>query len=140
MEADATYEISTDRTRLDIELIHDFLTNSYWAKGVPREVVERSIQHSLPFAAFQGTNQIGFARVITDFATFAYIADVFVLSEHRGRGVARALIRAILSHPQLQGLRRLLLATRDAHGLYAKFGFQALSHPEHFMTIRNTNA
>jgi GNAT superfamily N-acetyltransferase len=140
MEADETYEISTDRTRLDIELIHDFLTNSYWAKGVPREVVERSIQHSLPFAAFQGTNQIGFARVITDFATFAYIADVFVLSEHRGRGVARALIRAILSHPQLQGLRRLLLATRDAHGLYAKFGFQALSHPEHFMTIRNTNA
>ena len=140
MNAEKTYEISTDRTRLDIEVIHDFLTNSYWAKGVPRSIVECSIQHSLPFAAFQGTNQVGFARVITDFATFAYIADVFVLNEHRGRGVARALIRAILSHPQLKGLRRLLLATRDAHGLYAKFGFQPLSHPEHFMTIRNANA
>jgi len=99
--------------------------------------VERSIEHSLCFGAFHGRRQAGFARVITDFATIAYIADVFVVPEHRGRGVSKLLLRAILAHPDLRRLRRLLLATRDAHGLYAQFGFKPLAHPEHFMTIHN---
>jgi GNAT superfamily N-acetyltransferase len=129
------YEISTDHSRLDIAVIHDFLRSSYWAQGISRAVVERSIQHSLCFGAFSGGQQVGFARVITDFAAFAYVADVFVVPEHRGRGVAKMLMRAIVEHPELQALRRILLATRDAHGLYAQFGFQPLAHPEHFMTI-----
>jgi GNAT superfamily N-acetyltransferase len=130
------YEVSTDRSRLDIALIHDFLRSSYWARGIPRAVVEKSIQHSLCFGAFFGGRQVGFARVITDFAAFAYIADVFVVPEHRGRGISKLLVRAILAHPELQGLRGMMLATRDAHGLYAQFGFQPLAHPEQFMTIR----
>ncbi len=98
-------------------------------------MVERSIQHSLCFAAYLDGRQIGFARVVTDYATFAYVADVFVVPEHRGRGISKLLLRAILEHPELQGLRRFLLATHDAHGLYAQFGFQPLAHPEHFMTV-----
>ena len=129
------YEISTDHSRLDIAVIHDFLRSSYWAQGISRAVVERSIQHSLCFGAFFSGRQVGFARVVTDYAAFAYVADVFVVPEHRGRGVAKMLMRAIVEHPELQELRRLLLATRDAHGLYAQFGFQPLAHPEHFMTI-----
>src|SRR5690349_12104076 len=111
------YEISTDRSRLDVAVIHDFLRSSYWAAGIPRAVVERSIQHSLCFGAFFEGRQVGFARVVTDFATFAYVADVFVLAEHRGHGVAKMIMQAIVDRPDLQGLRRLLLATRDAHGL-----------------------
>jgi GNAT superfamily N-acetyltransferase len=103
-------------------------------------VVEKSIQHSLCFGAFLDEKQVGFARVITDFVTFAYIADVFVVPEHRGRGLAKRLMRAILAHAELQGLRRILLATRDAHGLYAQFGFQPLPNPEHFMTIHKPDA
>jgi GNAT superfamily N-acetyltransferase len=137
MNAPGQAEISTDRTRLDISLIHAFLASTYWARGIPREVVERSIQNSLCFGAFLERRQIGFARVVTDFAAIAYVADVFVAPEHRGRGIAKMLMRAILAHPELQGLRRLLLATRDAHGLYAQFGFQPLAHPEQFMTIHN---
>jgi GNAT superfamily N-acetyltransferase len=137
MNAPDQVEISTDRNRLDLSLIHAFLASSYWARGIPREVVERSIQNSLCFGAFLDGRQIGFARVVTDFATIAYLADVFVVPEHRGRGVAKALMRAILARPELQGLRRLLLATRDAHGLYAQFGFQPLAHPEQFMTIHH---
>lgn len=133
------YEISTERSRLDIDLIHGFLQSSYWARNVPRSVVERSIQGSLCFGAFHGDQQVGFARVITDFATMAYLADVFVVPEHRGRGIAKMLMRAILGHPQLQGLRRLLLATKDAHGLYAQFGFQPLANPENFMTLHHPN-
>src|SRR5688572_25989694 len=129
------YEISTDAQRLDVGLIHEFLNSSYWARDIPREVVERSIEHSLCFGAFAAGRQVGFGRVVTDLATFGYIADVFVVPEHRGRGVAKLLVRAILEHPKLQGLRRLLLATKDAHGLYAQFGFQPLSNPEHLMTI-----
>src|SRR5690349_19148682 len=102
------YEITTDSARFDLNLIHEFLANSYWARGIPREVVERSIQHSLGFAAFHGQHQVGFARVVTDFATFAYVADVFVIPEHRGHGVSKLLMQAILSHPKLQGLRRIL--------------------------------
>jgi GNAT superfamily N-acetyltransferase len=129
------YEISTERSRLDILLIHDFLGASYWARGITRGVVERSIEHSLCFGAYHQGKQVGFARVITDFATFAYLADVFVVPEHRGRGLAKLLLRNILAHPQLQGLRRVMLATQDAHGLYAQFGFEKIAHPEHLMLI-----
>jgi GNAT superfamily N-acetyltransferase len=119
------YEISADPGRLDVALIHRWLSEeSYWAKGVPREVVERSIAHSLNFAAFDGNGaQVAFARVVTDYATFAYLADVFVLEAHRGKGLSKRLLQAIVGHADLQGLRRWLLATRDAHGLYAQFGF-----------------
>jgi GNAT superfamily N-acetyltransferase len=136
MQASGHYEISTDRSRLDIALIHDFLRSSYWAQGIPRAIVEKSIRHSLCFGAFLGLQQVGFARVISDFAAVAHIADVFVVPEHRGRGISKLLMRAILDHPELQGLRRFFLATRDAHGLYAQFGFQPLTHPEQYMTIR----
>ncbi len=135
MQTPGQYEISTERSRLDLALIHDYLGSSYWAQGIPRAVVERSIQHSLCFGAYLDGRQTGFARVVTDYATFAYVADVFVVPEHRGRGISKLLLRAILEHPELQGLRRFLLATHDAHGLYAQFGFQPLAHPEHFMTV-----
>src|SRR4051794_16090263 len=121
------YEISTDANRFDIDLIHNFLRSSYWARNIPRAIVEKCIRNSLCFGAFGGQAQVAFARVITDRATFAYLADVFVVPECRGRGISRLLIRAILGHSDLQGLRRILLATQDAHGLYAKFGFQPLS-------------
>jgi GNAT superfamily N-acetyltransferase len=137
MQASGEYEISTDRSRLDVTLIHAFLRSSYWAEGIPRDIVERSIERSLCFGAFLDGGQVGFARVISDFATFAYVADVFVLREHRGHGVAKLLMRAIVEHSELQGLRRILLATRDAHGLYAQFGFQALTHPDYFLSVHN---
>ncbi|MDB6154016.1 MAG: N-acetyltransferase [Chthoniobacteraceae bacterium] len=136
-EMKSDYEISTDPTRLDIGLIHEFLANSYWARGIPRSVVERSIKHSLVFGAYNNARQVGFARVTTDFATVAYIGDVFVIPEHRGRGISKLLLQAILSHPELQGLRRWFLATRDAHGLYSQFNFQPLAAPELFMTIHH---
>jgi GNAT superfamily N-acetyltransferase len=119
------YEISTDPTRLDVALIHGWLSqSSYWAKGIPRDVVERSVAHSMNFAIHHRTDgQVGFARVITDRATFAYLADVFVLDAHRGKGLSKRLMETILAHPDLQGLRRWLLATRDAHALYERFGF-----------------
>lgn len=132
-----SYTISTEKERLDVGLIHEFLSASYWANGIPRSVVERSIEHSLCFGAFQQDQQAGFARVITDYATFAYIADVFVLPEHRGHGISKLLMAAIQAHPDLQGLRRQMLATRDAHGLYARFGFKPLAQPEMFMTIHH---
>jgi N-acetylglutamate synthase-like GNAT family acetyltransferase len=135
MQTSGEYEISTDRDRLDVGLIHNFLRSSYWAQDIPRALVEKSIQHSLCFGAFLNGQQVGFARVITDFATFAYIADVFVVPEHRGRGVSKLIMSAILAHPELQGLRRFLLATLDAHGLYAQFGFKPLAKPEQLMTI-----
>ena len=135
MQTSGQYEISSERSRLDLALIHDYLRSSYWAQGIPRAVVERSIQHSLCFGAYLDGRQAGFARVVTDYATFAYVADVFVVPEHRGHGTSKLLLRAILEHSELQGLRRFLLATQDAHGLYAQFGFQPLAHPEHFMTV-----
>jgi GNAT superfamily N-acetyltransferase len=131
------YEISTDKSRLDIGLIHEFLSSSYWAKGVPRSVIEKSVKNSLCFGAYCSGQQVGFGRAVTDLATFAYIADVFVLPEHRGRGIARSLIKAMLDHPELQGLRRFILATKDAHDLYAQCGFQPLSQPERYMTIHH---
>lgn len=127
------YVLSTDRSRLDLEVIHGFLTRSYWSPGVPRETVERAIQHSLPFGLYLGAAQVGFARVITDFASFGYLADVFILEEHRGKGLSKWMMKVLFSHPELQGFRRWMLATRDAHGLYRQVGFTSLTAPERFM-------
>lgn len=128
------FAISTDRSRLNIDLIHEFLsTSAYWALGRTRETEERSIANSLPFGIYAGSGQVGFARVITDFATFAYLADVFVLAEFRGAGLSAWLMEVIGEHPELQGLRRWLLATKDAHGLYRKFQFQELQQPDRWM-------
>ncbi len=128
------YVISTERARLDVDLIHGYLSgSSYWAKGRPREVVERSIEHSLSFGVYVGERQVGFARVITDYATFAWIADVFVVEEFRGRGLAKWLCEVMIEHPQLQGFRRWVLATKDAHELYRRMGFRELQRPERWM-------
>jgi len=129
------YLISTDRARLDVGLVHKFLSeSSYWATGRPREVVERSIEHSLAFGVYQeGERQIGFARVITDYATFAWIADVFIVDEFRGRGLGQWLSEVMISHPELQGFRRWVLATKDAHELYRRVGFLELKSPERWM-------
>jgi GNAT superfamily N-acetyltransferase len=131
------YEITCDRSRLDLDGIHAFLAASYWSPGVPRSVVERAIQNSLCFGIFQADKQVGFARIITDKATFAYLADVYVLPEHRGKGLSLRLMEQIIQHPDLQGLRRMMLATRDAHSLYEKFGFRPLAVPERMMEIHN---
>jgi GNAT superfamily N-acetyltransferase len=127
------YTISTNPQLLDFDVIQRFLSQSYWAAGVPMEIVRRSIAHSLPFGLYRGTEQLGFARVITDYATFAYLADVFVLDSHRGRGLSKWLMEAIVSHPDLQRLRRWMLATRDAHELYRKYGFSELKQPDRWM-------
>jgi GNAT superfamily N-acetyltransferase len=129
------FTISTDRSRLDRSAIHGFLAGSYWAKGIPREIVDRSIDNALCFGIYDGARQVGFARVITDRATFAYLADVFVLESHRGRGLAAWLMEVILAHPDLQGLRRWMLVTRDAHALYRKVGFRDLPNPERVMEM-----
>lgn len=131
----SAYEISDDKSRLDLDVIHGYLTESYWSPGVPRPVVERAIQGSLCFGVYLGRDQVGFARVVTDKATFAYLADVFILEPHRGQGLAQRLMAAICAHPELQGLRRFMLATNDAHGLYARFGFSALANPPAYMEI-----
>ena len=133
MTARAPIVVDSDPERLDVAVVHGFLTDSYWAKGIPVETVRRSIRNSLCFGLYEGSRQIGFARVVTDRATFAYLADVFVLESHRGRGLALRLMDAVTSHPSLQGLRRWVLATQDAHGLYAKYGFTPLAAPERFM-------
>lgn len=125
--------ISTDRSRLDVEAIYNFLTGCYWAKGIPRETVVRSIKNSLCFGVYCQGQQAGFARVISDFATYAYIGDVFVLEPYRGRGLGKWLMECVVAHPALQGLRRWALVTRDAHGLYAQFGFTPLQAPERWM-------
>ena len=129
------YCISTDPDRLDLDVIHGFLARSYWAAGIPRETVERSIARSLPFGLYDGESQIGFARVITDHATFAYVADVFVLESHRGQGLGVWLMEVVRGHPDLQRFRRWLLATRDAHGLYRKVGFRSPEDPARYMEI-----
>ena len=132
------YVISTDRARLDLSMIHDFLTNSsYWAVGRKMEIVKRSIEHSLPFGLYDNERQIGFARVVTDYATFAWLADVFVLEEARGKGLGTWLVEVILAHPELQGFRRWTLATKDAHEIYRKFGFSELKRPERWMERRD---
>jgi GNAT superfamily N-acetyltransferase len=131
------YSISTDRSQLDLELIYQFLTNCYWAEGVPRHIVERSIENSLCFGVYAQDRQVGFARVVTDYATYAYIGDVFIVESHRGQGLSKWLMKAIMEHPQLQGLRRWSLITRDAHGLYEQFAFTPLADPEKYMELAN---
>jgi len=128
--------ISDDRALLDRALIHRFLSErTYWSPGVPREIVERAIGHSLCFGVYRAGKQIGFARAVTDFATFAWLADVFILEAERGQGLSKKLVAAIQAHPGLQDLRRIMLGTRDAHGLYAQFGFEPVKYPERFMEI-----
>jgi GNAT superfamily N-acetyltransferase len=142
--------ISTDPARLDLDVIHGFLTNCYWAKGIPREVVARSIEHSLCFGVYdegserlprlakearRGAPQVGFARVVSDFATVAYLGDVFVIESHRGRGLSKWMMECVMQHPALQGLRRWILLTRDAHGLYAQSGFTRVKSPERYMEL-----
>ena len=130
------YFVSSDPRLLDLNVIHDFLTNCYWAKGIPRDLVARSIEHSLCFGIYDGTGaQVGFARVITDLATIAYLGDVFVLESHRGRGLSKWMMECITQHPDLQGLRRWILLTRDAHALYSKYGFKPLKSPERYMEL-----
>jgi GNAT superfamily N-acetyltransferase len=129
------YLITTDQTRFDVDAVWAWLRGSYWAAGVPRETVERSIRNSFGFAIFEGPKQVGFARVITDRATFAYLADVFVDEGWRGQGLATWLMQVITAHPELQGLRRWMLGTHDAHGLYEKVGFRVMAHPDRFMEI-----
>jgi N-acetylglutamate synthase-like GNAT family acetyltransferase len=120
--------ISTDRSKLDVDVIHRFLARSYWAEGIPRQTVMRSIENSLCFGVYDNARQIGFARVISDFATYAYVADVFILEPYRERGLGKELMASIMAHPDLQGLRRWSLGTRDAHGLYAQFGFKPVAN------------
>jgi GNAT superfamily N-acetyltransferase len=137
-ERRGVYSISTDRSRLDLDMIHDFLSNtSYWAVGRTFETVRRSIENSLAFGLYENEKQIGFARVVTDYATFAWMADVFVLEAARGKGLGTWLIEVILSHPELQGFRRWTLATKDAHEIYRKFGFSELKRPERWMERRD---
>ncbi|MEJ7631624.1 MAG: GNAT family N-acetyltransferase [Rubrobacteraceae bacterium] len=133
------YLISTDRSGLDLDVVHDFLKRSYWAAGIPDEVVRRSVEGSLAFGVYRGEEQIGFARVVTDHATFAYLADVFILEPHRGLGLGRWLTEVILSHPELQGIRRWMLATRDAHGFYREYGFTELELPGIFMEKKDAS-
>ncbi|HWI83665.1 GNAT family N-acetyltransferase [Ramlibacter sp.] len=129
-----TLRITTDTSQLDVPLIHAFLSqHSTWARGIPLATVQRAIEHSLCFGGFLGQSQVAFARVVSDCATFANLVDVFVLPAHRGRGHGKAMLRAVLSHPDLQGLRRFTLATADAHGLYRQFGFDAPAKPESLM-------
>lgn len=127
------YLISTDPARLDLDVVHGFLKDCYWAAGIPREVVARSIQNSLSFGLYTPDRQIGFARVVTDFATFGYLGDVFILEPFCGRGLGTWLMEAVFSHPDLQRFRRWVLLTRDAHDLYRKSGFTALHYPDRYM-------
>lgn len=132
-ETRGDYSVSTDPSRMDLDVIHGYLRRAYWCEGIPHETVERSMQHSLCFALFERERQIGFARVVTDYATFAYVCDVFVLESHRGKGLATWLMQCVMSHPDLQGLRRWCLTTRDAHTLYERVGFERTKIPERYM-------
>ena len=129
------YSISTNPRRLDLDAIHGFLSRSFWAEDIPKKLVAKSIRNSLCFGVFHGRDQVGFARVVTDRATYAYLCDVYILESHRGKGLSKRLIEVVMAHPDLQGLRRFQLVTRDAHGLYKRFGFRAPKHPERHMEI-----
>jgi N-acetylglutamate synthase-like GNAT family acetyltransferase len=134
------YKITDNKKEMDVDAIHDYLTRSYWAKNVPKSVVTKAVENSLCFGLFAITankngKQVGFARLITDYATFAYLADVYILEEHRGKGLSKQLMEMIVKHPQLQGLRRIMLATRDAHGLYEQYGFTPLTEQTMFMQL-----
>jgi GNAT superfamily N-acetyltransferase len=147
MEADGTrewqrgdYSISTDNKLLDPAVIHHFISKeSYWGQGRSMETVQRSLDHSLNFGVFKGNQQVGFARIVTDFATFAWVADVFIVEEHRGQGLSKWLMETILAHPRLQGFRRWVLATKDAQELYRRFGFMELKRPERWMERPDPN-
>lgn len=134
------YEVSTNATLLDVGAIHAFLSRSYWSPGVSLETVTQAVKNSVCVGAYLASQQVGFARMVTDRATFAYLADVYVLEEHRGNGLSVRMMEALLQVPELQGLRRMVLITRDAHALYAKFGFTALAAPGRFMELHNPNA
>lgn len=139
-ESKNNFVISTDKSKLDITAIHQYIGGeSYWAQGIPLEVLKKSIDKSMCFGIYDGTKQIGFARMITDCSTFAYLADVYVLEAYRGNGLSKWLMEFIMKHPDLQGLRRYMLATRDAHGLYLQYGFKPVSNPENIMEIRNAD-
>jgi GNAT superfamily N-acetyltransferase len=129
------YWITTDPQKLDLDAIHAYLSRSFWAEGIPKETVAKAIANSLCFALFDGAEQIGFARVVTDRATFAYLCDVYVLEAYRGRGLGKWLIETVMAHPDLQGLRRFQLVTRDAHGLYSRHGFATPIDPDRHMEI-----
>ena len=131
--------ITTDKQKIDMDYVHQFLKTSYWAKNIPLAVVQQSVEGSLCFAVLHHQKQVGFARVITDAATFAYLADVFIDENYRGKGLSKWLMEVILEYPSLQGLRRFMLATRDAHTLYTQFGFQPITHPERWMQIHHPN-
>jgi GNAT superfamily N-acetyltransferase len=134
------YEVSTDPARLDVKAIHAFLSATYWSPGIPFTTVSRAVENSVCVGAYLDEHQVGFARMVTDRATFAYLADVYVLQEHRGNGLSKRMLEALLQLEALQGLRRIMLATRDAHALYAQFGFAALASPARFMELHNPNA
>ena len=133
------YEIDDDPGRVDLDVVQGFLSGSYWAEGVPRDVVKRSVANSLNLGLYHGGSQVGLTRAVTDRATFAWVADVFVLPEHRGRGLAHWMVETLLAHPDLVGLRRWILATSDAHQVYADCGFTPLAAPERFMEIRRSS-
>jgi GNAT superfamily N-acetyltransferase len=128
-----SYELRLGHERMDVDAIHAFLTTTYWAQGIPHDTVVRAVANSVCVGAFYGGAQVGFARMVSDRATFAYLADVYVLEAHRGNGLARRMVETLLEHPELQRLRRILLATRDAHGLYARLGFKPLAAPDRLM-------
>lgn len=132
-----SFLISTDRTKLQINVIHNFLSNSYWAKNIPLEIVKKSVENSFCFGIYYEKNQIGFARLVTDYATFAYLADVFVLEEFRGKGLSKWLMDVMINYPELQGLRGWMLKTMDAHGLYKQFGFDKPKFPERIMEFQS---
>lgn len=134
------FSVSTEHKDLDFEFIYAFISDSYWAKGIPQDVLRKAIDNSLVFGVYTACgNQVGFARVVTDKATFAYLADVFIDESHQGLGLGRLLMDNIASHPELQGVRRFMLATRDAHGLYEKYGFKPVENPEILMQIWDPN-
>jgi GNAT superfamily N-acetyltransferase len=129
------YQISTDPARLDLKAVHAFLSAAYWSPCIPLDVIARAVRGSLCFGLYHLGSQVGFARVVTDGATFAYLCDVFVLEKHQGQGLGKWLMETVMAHPALQGLRRFVLVTRDAHPLYEQFGFRPLARPERFMEI-----
>ncbi len=133
------YEITTDLERMDVGAIHAFLSQTYWSPGIPLALVQRAMANSLCFGVLLQGEQVGFARLITDRATFAYLADVYVLEAHRGRGLSQRIMDHVVAHPDLQGLRRMLLATRDAHALYSKYGFKPLANPTAMMEVHQPN-
>lgn len=134
------FRISTDRNELDFDVIYQFISQSYWAKGIPKSTMQKALDHSLCFGVFNAEQQqVGFARLITDYATFAYLSDVFIVEQYRGCGLSKFLIETVVSHPDVQGLRRMMLATRDAHGLYAQYGFKPIEQAQTFMQVWQPN-